>query len=73
MTAVTNRTGTAYSSQNFKFIYIIIIKLYINMADYYNKNDIQMTWNDEHLIFNLYENIENIENVCKNVHRPFYL
>jgi hypothetical protein len=43
------------------------------MADNYNKNDIQMTWNDEHLIFNLYENIENIENVCKNVHRPFYL
>jgi hypothetical protein len=40
------------------------------MADYYNKNDIQMTWNDENLIFNLYENIEN---VCKNVHRPFYL
>ena len=43
VTAVTNRTGTAYSSQNFKFIYIIIIKLYINMADNYNKNDIQMT------------------------------
>ena len=45
------------------------------MADNYNKNDIQMTLKFQNWNFNLCESIEKLlaENICKNIHRPFYL